>query len=66
MSTQLTEKEIEIVQRIADGERPPKIAENMRLNYDYTKHLISRIRAKMQCETTHNMIATAIRQGLID
>lgn len=62
----LTKKEIEIVQRLADGESVPEVAEKMELNYDYTKNLLVKIRRKMRCENSYNMVATAIRQGLID
>ncbi len=66
MSTQLTEKEIKIVQAVADGEKIADVAERMNLHYAYTKHILLRVRGKMGCETTYNLIATAIRQGIID
>lgn len=66
MSTELTEREIEIVQRIADGEEYASVAKSMRISYEYTKFVVHRVRAKMACDTTPNLVATAIRQGIID
>ena len=66
MSAQLTEKEIEVVQRVADGEKLCDVAKQMKLHHVYTRHILLRVREKMKCETTYNLIATAIRQGIID
>lgn len=62
----LTRKELELVQHLADGEKISEVARNQRLSYAYLRNRIATIRAKMNCETTYNVVAKAIRQGLID
>jgi DNA-binding CsgD family transcriptional regulator len=64
--TQLNEKEIEIVQRIADGECLRTLSGSLKISYDYTKVLVQRIRKKIDCPTSENLVATAIRRGIID
>lgn len=66
MNSVLTQKEIDIIQLIADGEDYLTVAKKMQLNYVYTRRVVAKIRAKMHCETTYNVIATAVRQGIID
>jgi DNA-binding NarL/FixJ family response regulator len=66
MSKELTRKELDIVQRIADGEKLASVAGDLHLNYAYLRNRLSVIREKMRCDTTYNVIAQAIRQGLID
>jgi DNA-binding NarL/FixJ family response regulator len=66
MTTDLTSQEIEILQLLADGKRLKEVADEMNLKERTIKIYVSRLHAKMECRTTANAVATALRQGVID
>ena len=66
MTEELTQKEIDILQGIADGKRLSGIAASMKLCENTIKHYTLDIRLKLDAPTTPNAIAIALRRGLID
>lgn len=62
----LTPQEQRILQLFADGKPTKDVAVTMHLTVNTVKFYMFRIREKLEAPTTHNAIATALRQGIID
>jgi DNA-binding NarL/FixJ family response regulator len=59
----LTEKEVRILQSLADGERP---SEKLPLAHQTVRKYLVRIREKLDARTTCNAVASAVRRGIVD
>jgi DNA-binding CsgD family transcriptional regulator len=60
------EKKVAILQDVADGLRLQEIAVRLGMTEQYVKNLLRDIRDRLECATTAQAVATAIRRGLID
>jgi DNA-binding CsgD family transcriptional regulator len=66
VSDQLNQREIELLQLLADGKTQGEAARKLKLSErTITKYTVY-VREKLEAFTTNNAIATAIRRGLID
>ena len=66
MTDQLTEREIEVAQLLADGKTQREVARRLRLTERTLNEYATRLRDKFEAKTTVNAVATALRRGLID
>jgi DNA-binding NarL/FixJ family response regulator len=66
MTEQLNEREIEVLQMLADGKTQREAARSLRLAHRTIKDYSTRLREKLDAKTTYNALATALRRGLID
>ncbi len=66
MTDQLSEREIQVLQLLADGKTQIEVAHSLRLAPRTLKDYATRLREKLEANTTSNAIATALRRGLID
>lgn len=64
--TQLNEKEIVVLQLLADGKDTRTIAKSVAVSYQRTRKILCDIREKLEAERNENAVATALRQGIID
>lgn len=62
----LTERELQVLQLIADGNTQKSAAESLKLAEITIKNKFTEIRSKLYANTTTNAVAIALRQGLID
>jgi len=63
---ELSKREIQVLQFLADGNKLREVAKRLKLAEDTLKHHTTNIREKLNTPTTGNAIATALRRGLID
>lgn len=66
ISDNLTEKELSILQHLADGKRPDDMQSRLHLKRNTIREYLRTIREKLDAPTTTNAACTAIRRGLID
>ena len=62
----LTSRELEILQRIADGEPNPMIADALRISIKTVEHHRTNLMAKLNTHNLPDLIRTAIKRSLID
>jgi DNA-binding CsgD family transcriptional regulator len=63
---EITDKEARIVQGVADGLRTPQIGDNLKLSPRTIETYLQTLRKKTASNTTSHLVATFMRQGLID
>lgn len=63
---ELSKRELQVLQFLADGSKLREVAKRLRLAEDTVKHHTTNIREKLNTPTTSNAVATALRRGLID
>lgn len=63
---ELSEKEVAVLQLLADGQTIEEAAHTMGLAYVTVRNYIYVAREKLDTPTTFNLVATAVRRGLID
>jgi DNA-binding NarL/FixJ family response regulator len=66
MSECLSEREIKVLQSLADGKTLKSIARSLKLAQITVDKYAAEIRYKLDADTTPNAVATALRRGLID
>ena len=62
----LTSRELEVLQRIADGESNRMIADGLRISMKTVEHHRANLMGKLNTHSLPDLVRTAIRQGLID
>ena len=63
---ELTQREIQVLQLLADGNTLRGAAKSLNRAEITLKHYVVGIREKLEAPTTSNAIAIALRRGLID
>jgi DNA-binding NarL/FixJ family response regulator len=63
---QLSSREMEVLQHIADGKTVRDTARCLKLAEITVKKYAADIRTKLEANTTPNAVATALRRGIID
>lgn len=63
--TKPTQREIELLKHIAEGERQDNIAQQMHVSYGWVRMTLYRLHQKMGAENSPNLIAIAFRRGII-
>lgn len=66
MSELLTDREVQVLQLLADGKTIKDASRSLKLAEITLKRYTAEIRSKLEAPTTPNAVATAIRRGLID
>lgn len=64
--TELNQREITVLQNLADGSDGKTVAKTMNVSYQRIRIVLCDIRKKLEAETTENAVATALRRGIID
>lgn len=62
----LTSRELEVLQRVADGESNRMIADALHISMKTVAHHRANLMAKLNTHNLPDLVRTAIRQGLID
>lgn len=62
----LTSRELEVLQRIADGESNRMIADGLHISMKTVEHHRANLMGKLNTHSLPDLVRTAIRQGLID
>ena len=66
MSELLTDREVQVLQLLADGKTIKDASRSLKLAESTLKRYAAEIRSKLEAPTTPNAVATAIRRGLND
>lgn len=65
MTMQLSERDLRILQLLADGYRPQEIARTVFLSFRTIEGRLLRYKSAFSCRTTAQLIAHALRRGWI-